>query len=364
MIPRTTAEGGSLTEAVEPKSAIRSQIVRKRMLTSVLFLLSALPAVGFLYNELSVRYYRHLHPPPGKLYVVDGYNMHLYCEGSGTPTILLEAGQGDDWTEWGKVQSDLAKVTRTCSYDRSGLGWSDARPGNRDSAAIADELHALLAVSGELGALLLVGRSAGGLHVRVFLSKYPENVVGLVLVDASTPEQVEEFPARVRAGWDQLRRQLFWNRWRAALGITRLLRRCGTGGIGASLPWSPADDDCVPGEIETARREARDFCLSASEARQTGPFPRLPILILSQDTSLRIPGTPEAQQAETAVIWNKLQEGLKRLSPRSRRIIAQGSPHHIESHRSELLVREVSRMALQVRGHYPEATNWQSTTIE
>jgi pimeloyl-ACP methyl ester carboxylesterase len=325
-------------------------------------LLTVVAGAGFAYNDLSVRHYRQLHPAPGKLYPVDGYQMHLYCVGTGSPTILLEAGQGGDWTTWGPVQPDVGKITRTCSYDRAGLGWSDSRPGARDSDAIAEQLHQLTLAANLQGPLLLVARSAGGLHARAYLDRYPQDIVGLVLIDASTPEQVERFPARVRASWDAYHRQLFWDRWLATFGVTRLRGKCGVGGWGASAPWSPADDDCFPLGLATARREAGDFTTSAAETLHTGPFPAIPVLIFSQDPSLRVPGTPDAEQAETAEIWNSLQEGLKRLSPRSRRIIARGSPHHIEQYRPELLIEEISRLVQQLRGAAPEAANWGSTT--
>src|SRR5215472_6938469 len=223
----------------------KAQLISRAGIGAVLLLLAA-AAGGFAYNDLSIRHYRQLHPAPGKLYSVDGYQMHLYCTGTGEPTILLEAGQGGDWTTWGTVQPGLEKITRTCSYDRAGLGWSDSRPGARDSKAIAEQLHQLIEAAGLRGPLLMVARSAGGLHARAFLERYPQNVVGLVLIDASTPEQVERFPARVRASWDAYHRQLFWDRWLATFGVTRLRARCGVGGWGASAPWSPADDDCFP----------------------------------------------------------------------------------------------------------------------
>ena len=338
----------------------KAQIISRAGFGAVLLLLVA-GAGGFAYNDLSIRHYRQLHPAPGKLYSVDGYEMHLYCTGTGEPTVLLEAGQGGDWTTWGTVQPGLEKITRTCSYDRAGLGWSDSRPGARDSKAIAEQLHQLLDAAGLRGQLLIVARSAGGLHARAFLDRYPQDVVGLVLIDASTPEQVERFPARVRAGWDAYHRQLFWDRWLATFGVTRLRGRCGVGGWGASAPWSPADDDCFPPGLATARREAGDFTASAAETLHTGPFPAIPVLILSQDPSLRTPGVPEAEQAETADIWNSLQEGLKNLSPRSRRIIARASHHHIEQDRPELVVEEISHLVQELRGRSPEPAHWGST---
>src|SRR5512140_147810 len=90
-----------------------------------------------LFNLAMVAILRSQHPPLGKLYTVEGRAMHLYCIGAGSPTIVLEAGGGDDLLYWQTVQPGLAKITRVCSYDRAGLGWSEPQSGLRDAQSIA-----------------------------------------------------------------------------------------------------------------------------------------------------------------------------------------------------------------------------------
>jgi pimeloyl-ACP methyl ester carboxylesterase len=68
------------------------------------------------------------YPVPGSFYLVKGRQMHLFCSGRGTPTVVLDAGGDNDWLIWQKVQPDLAKTLRACSYDRAGIGWSDLQP--------------------------------------------------------------------------------------------------------------------------------------------------------------------------------------------------------------------------------------------
>ena len=82
--------------------------------------------VGCLYNYSALRHRATV--LPGKFLVVEGRRMHLYCTGAGSPTIVIEGGLGDDWIGWQLVQPELARVTRVCSYDRAGLGWSDPDP--------------------------------------------------------------------------------------------------------------------------------------------------------------------------------------------------------------------------------------------
>ena len=155
-------------------------------------LLAIVLAIAAAYDRWAFRHYRSIYKPPGQLFTVDGFKMHLFCTGSGTPTVILESGVGDDSLKWARVQPELSKMTRVCSYDRAGLGWSDPRPDLRDSNSIADQLHGLLTAAQITGPIVLMGHSIAGLHLRAYVSRHPQAVVGLVLVDAATPEQIEK----------------------------------------------------------------------------------------------------------------------------------------------------------------------------
>jgi pimeloyl-ACP methyl ester carboxylesterase len=125
--------------------------------------------------------------PPGRL--VDdvsgsvGINMHIYCTGEGSPTIVLDAGLNGGTMSWAKVQEQVSNHTRVCSYDRAGMSWSEPGPKPRTYMKIADELHALLQAAGEEGPYVLVGHSVGAHTVRFFVLEYPTDVAGIVLVD-------------------------------------------------------------------------------------------------------------------------------------------------------------------------------------
>ena len=125
--------------------------------------------------------------PPGRL--VDdvsgsvGINMHIYCTGEGSPTIVLDAGLNGGTMSWAKVQEQVSNHTRVCSYDRAGMSWSEPGPKPRTFMRIADELHALLQAAGEEGPYVLVAHSVGAHTVRFFVLEYPTDVAGIVLVD-------------------------------------------------------------------------------------------------------------------------------------------------------------------------------------
>lgn len=129
-------------------------------------------------------------PPRGSLIDVDGRKQRIVCEGQavvGVPTVVFESGIYSGSADWGYIQPLVAKGGRTCSYDRAGIGWSHPSTNSRDSASMARELHQLLEAAGEAGPYVLVGHSMAGLLTRAYLSQYPNDVTGLVLIDAVDP---------------------------------------------------------------------------------------------------------------------------------------------------------------------------------
>jgi len=138
-------------------------------------------------------------PAPGQLVDAGGFKMHIHCTGEGSPTVILVSGLDDFSVMWSSVQPEIAKVARVCSYDRAGLGWSEASPSPRTSANMVKELHTLLVNANVEGPYVLVGHSFGGALARLYVHTYPDEVVGLVLVDAAPPELFERIPAWSKA---------------------------------------------------------------------------------------------------------------------------------------------------------------------
>jgi pimeloyl-ACP methyl ester carboxylesterase len=114
---------------------------------------------------------------------VGGYKLHLHCIGEGTPAVVLIPGAGDYSFDWSRIHADLAKKTRTCSYDRAGFAWSDVGPNPRTMRQEAWEIHELLSRARIQTPVLLVGHSIGGLIARVVARDFPGDVAGIVMVD-------------------------------------------------------------------------------------------------------------------------------------------------------------------------------------
>jgi pimeloyl-ACP methyl ester carboxylesterase len=123
----------------------------------------------------------------GQMVDVGGHRLFVSCIGEGSPTVVLEAGLGAGSAGFARITPEVASTTRVCAYERAGRGWSEPATGIQDGPAIARDLHTLLAESGNPGPYILAGHSAGGVYVRFFVDAFPDEVAGIVLLDAMTP---------------------------------------------------------------------------------------------------------------------------------------------------------------------------------
>ena len=131
--------------------------------------LLGLAVVGAVWESVSEAADVRAYPPPGQMVDVDGYRLHIDCTGIGSPTVVIDAGWGAwsaSWMSW--VPPGVANTTRVCTYDRAGMGYSEAGPLPRNAERFAKELHTLLHQASIPGPYVLVGHSLGGLTARVF----------------------------------------------------------------------------------------------------------------------------------------------------------------------------------------------------
>lgn len=154
-------------------------------------ILVALALLGIAYQTIATEIDRRTYSPRGQLYNISGLQMHMICEGEGSPAVILQAGGGAESSYWYWVQSQLAEHTRVCAYDRAGLGWSEAASTPRDPVTIVGELHALLEEAGVQPPYIMAGHSYGAILVRVYATQYPQEVTGVALVDSYTVRLVE-----------------------------------------------------------------------------------------------------------------------------------------------------------------------------
>ncbi len=284
---------------------------------------------GATYQWLATRNELAATPPPGQLVDIGGYRVHLWCTGDGSPAVVLDTGLGGSSSDWGFVQPDVARFTRVCSYDRAGMGYSDAGPSPRTARRIASEL-AELARSGIGGPVVLVGASIAGFDVRVFASDHPERAAGLVLVDASHEDQAHEVP---RMAW--------FVPLLSTIGALRLL----------GVSFGQRVESLAPSVRQFARatsfraagyQAAADEIIhireSASEVRRSRRKLTIPVLVVT--------GGRGADEH-----WRQLQRDQASLSERGCLIIAEQSGHVVAIDQPEVVVDAIRTVVETARGH-------------
>jgi pimeloyl-ACP methyl ester carboxylesterase len=238
--------------------------------------------------------------------------------GQGSPTVILEAGLGGGHSSWALVQPGVAQFARVCSYDRAGVGMSDPAPTPRTSQAVAADLHALLDAAGLTGPYVLVGHSFGALHVRLYTHTYPEDVIGLVLVDP------------VHEDW-----------WARAAAL---------------IPPASAEDST---RLQSFRRfmteevadpahtpEGIDIPASAAQVRATGSLGKLPLIVVKAGIQdILAPGLPpDLEAALTELLQTDLPAELTALSTLSIQLDVPDSGHDIPLMQPDAVVVAIRTM--------------------
>jgi len=315
-------------------------------------------------------WFRVHNPAPGVIYNVDGHKMHkmrLDCMGSGAPTIILESGLGNGGLIWAGVQPELAKTTRVCAYDRAGLGWSDRSDEARDADHIASQLHGLLMEAKITGPIVLMGHSIAGIYMRDYATRFPEGLEGIVFVDGSTPLQDDNPAFKAEIG-SKLKILVMVGLERAAyiVGVPRLVSH-----FSDLIPnFEPHTkkmflEDYLHTHFGVVGDEIEGVHASGLETVKTGPYGSTPILIFSQDPMKSLPKqNPPQRTVMMAKVWGQMQEDLKKLSTRSRRIVAKDSTHYIQLDRPDLIKKEVPAFIEQIRGAAPEPAVYGTTITE
>jgi pimeloyl-ACP methyl ester carboxylesterase len=195
---------------------ILTRIRRVLVMAAVMLLLLVLAGATYqgVATALERRQFRH----PGRLVDAGGHQLHIHCLGEGLPTVVLEAPATGLSAAWGWVQPDVAGVTRVCSYDRAGLGWSEAGDRPYQPSAVAGELRALLERAGEPGPYVVVGHGLGATFAVLFAAQFGSDVAGVVLIDRPLPDPPTERDQTMR-----LARAAPWLARTGALRATRLI---------------------------------------------------------------------------------------------------------------------------------------------
>lgn len=245
-----------------------------------------------------------------------GRSLFIDCVGSGRPTVVLEAGFGGDTRNWATVQPEIGRTTRTCAYDRAGLGNSVALPGVHDARTELADLQHLLTGARLPAPYVLVGHSYGGLLARLFARAHPNEVGGLVLVDAMGRDQT----TRTLALWPKRRE--------------RALRR----------------------DLATAVHDGVDLRAGETLAAGINTLGALPMAVVTagrhDDEWGRV---YPLLRRRLDRLWARMQDELAALSSNHLHAVARHSDHFVQGieGQPDVVVRSVDAVVRAVRGHAP-----------
>ena len=232
---------------------------------------------------------------PGKLVDIGaGRSLLLHCVGSGSPTVVLEAGFGGDASQWRDVQPGIGHATRTCAYDRAGFGFSAAPSGVRDARDEITDLRRLLARARIDPPYVVVGHSYGGVLARVFAHLHPTETAGLVLIDTM--------------GRNGRSRQL--------------------------AIWPESQARTIRRELTTTVMDGVDLAAGEALADRLTKLGDTPLAVITAGRHDNFPRRPSSLAGALEQLWRKMQDELALLSSNRVHVVAARSNHDIPSSRS------------------------------
>jgi len=343
-------------------------------LTAVAALVVLLAMIGFIYEQLGRNREAQHRFRVGRAVDIGGRALNIDCSGEGSPAVILLPTRFGGYGGYIKVRPEVAKFTRVCWYDRAGEGWSDPPPTPRTSTSITNDLHELLHRAPVPGPYILVGHSIGGDFARIYAGRFPAEVAGLVLVDASNPDQNEPpiMLARINRMPIFVRELVCWGTPVASgFGLVRFFMRNEPVDV---PPQFAGDFDAVAQTLRDQRvkyweTEDAQACAATQNgsikprggsgnpeidaaARRVTSLGSMPIIVLTGDQYWKPDDDPVAAQQITEFheTWvHQLQPALAHLSTQGRQIILTNSDHGIPDKAPDAVIDAIRSIVDQTR---------------
>jgi pimeloyl-ACP methyl ester carboxylesterase len=319
--------------------AILRWVGRIALVALILFL--GLIAYLLIRESMTRNKYRAEYPPPGRMVSLDTHDIHLYCVGAGSPTVVFESDLDQYGSlSWDSVQGEIGRFTRACSYDRAGIVWSEPGPRPRDGKTIASELAAVLNAAGEDGPYVLVGHAFGGAYARIFAGQNPDAVCGMVLVDSSHPDQLARF---AEVG---LEKEIPDKRIRP---LILLLSHLGMPGRFKGNIYNLSPDVYNPVQAflpESSMAWFDETAEGPNTLAQAGQYEHLgniPLIVLAAARS-----SHDLQE-----VWLELQQKLTLLSDNSEIRMLEGAGHYVQFDQPQEVVEAVRDVVQRCEGTLP-----------
>lgn len=327
--------------------------MQKRIIQVIAFLIGAIVILligGSIYQQVSIIRDADNYPAPGEMIDVGGHSLHLHCIGEGEPTLIIDAGAADWSLSWLALQEDLSERTRTCIYDRAGLGWSETGEAPRTSETLVRELHTLLLNANIEPPYIFLGHSLGGYNARLYHEQYPDDLAGMILLESAHPEQWNQFPAEVEGLVEEQVSLLNMMSLLSNFGIVRLI-----------LPEHAHLSEDFQGIYRSHMATSHHMTASAYElgggiesARQVpdSSLGDLPLVVVTAGHSFDAfrDFTDDLPFEEAEATWQSLQFELTRLSTNSLHLISPNATHNIHFDDPEIVIEAVEQMLSMLEG--------------
>ena len=299
---------------------------------------------------------------PHQLVDVGGRKMNIFCAGQGATTVIFDAPSGDAGWNWHRVQPEVAKHTRACVFDRAGFGFSDPAKTPNTSESVAADLHKLLAGAGVKPPYILVGNSLGGGNVQVYTYRYPQEVKGLVLVEAEHEDETSRLNKASQGMLGKFYGMVAEQNKYCLAAATKGIKpgsedqmNC-VGDVaqayGPALGAAVLKSNTTPAYWRTNVAEWDAIKVSDEQLRKLRrPFGDLPLVVLTRGVSpYAQPGKPQSALNKATEDENvAIQKEMAALSTRGKQRIVPGAGHVIHADKPEAVVQAVLEVLKQVK---------------
>ncbi len=294
---------------------------------------------GLSYQYFATKRDDWRYPPPGKFIDVGGYKLHLLCTGQNGPTVVFDAGLSANLNWWHFVQKEVSQFAKGCSFDRAGYGWSEASNVPRTSEQIVLELHILLhATAATPPPYILVGHSFGGANMRLYTNTYPDEVEGLILVDACHQDQRFEDDSLGKGVLALFKDYVFNSSFSHYIGLSRWFMAENLKPYFSSLMSHELRELIIAKASTIKSLRARDnemVFLKESLAqlkKSKNALSNKPLIIIT------------AEETNNDPSWQAYQKELVFFSNKGKQIIADGSSHMIHVDQPEIITEAIREL--------------------
>lgn len=303
--------------------------------------------IGFVYEANAKRSALKEFPAPGELVEVsEQVTLHINSQGEKNPVVVIESGVGSWSLAWDEVQKEVSQFATVVTYDRAGLGWSQAGETARTGDQVNSELHNLLTQTGHKGPYILVGHSIGGLYSQLFANKYPEEVAGMVLVDTRPPKFEEDFPA-LKDDYSNQAKQMNMYKFISTFGVVRLLA---DGAIHPSYSESNREINLAVGfqgkSFEAIRKEILAMETIDQEVLAIQDKLHVPTTVITHGISedFSALGLTKEKNEQIEASWQSYQKELANAFEVNQLIVAEESRHNIMLEQPEIIIDAIKQM--------------------